>query len=145
MNALYSFARSNSWEILLRYCRLAIAAEDERVLPVTIRFITWQGRMKYIRPPSRALHESEIGRFGAAQTFLASEDSCHPIGAEMVASDLVMTIKSRHAVQSTADEEEDEDDVEIVNEQLNGNGRFAWAVGVAAVTVAFAIFRRRRR
>ena len=46
MNGLYKFTDRNNAEILYRYCELAIPAEDDSVLPVVVRFITTQGRMK---------------------------------------------------------------------------------------------------
>jgi leukotriene-A4 hydrolase len=74
MNALYSFGTSMNAEILLRYCRLAIDAEDESVLPIVLRFITSQGRMKFIRPLYKALFESKMGKNVAVQTFLEHQD-----------------------------------------------------------------------
>jgi leukotriene-A4 hydrolase len=74
MNSLYSFASSKNSEILLRYCRLAVAAEDQSILPIVIRFVTSQGRMKYIRPLYKALFQSKIGNELAVQTFLQHKD-----------------------------------------------------------------------
>lgn len=75
MNSLYRFNASKNSEILLRYCRLAIAAEDRSNLPVVVRFITSQGRMKYIRPLYKALFESKMGKELAVQTFLQHKES----------------------------------------------------------------------
>jgi leukotriene-A4 hydrolase len=75
MKSLYSFDASKNSEILLRYCRLAIAAEDPSILPVVVRFVTSQGRMKYIRPLYKALFQSKMGKELAVQTFLVHKDS----------------------------------------------------------------------
>lgn len=88
MNALYHFAESRNSEVLYRYCELAIPAEDESILPVAIRFITTQGRMKFTRPLYRALYKSKMGKGLAVSTFLANKDFYHPICVKMVAQDL---------------------------------------------------------
>jgi leukotriene-A4 hydrolase len=100
MNALYGFASSRNAEILLRYCRLAIAAEDKSVLPVVTRFITSQGRMKFIRPLYKALYASEMGKDLAVETFLRNKDFYHPIGAKMVASDLLLKLRDNACTKS---------------------------------------------
>ncbi|CAJ1911553.1 unnamed protein product [Cylindrotheca closterium] len=88
MDALYKFSESRNSEILYRYCELAIPAEDESVIPVAIRFITTQGRMKFVRPLYRALFKTKMGKKLAVDTFLKNKDFYHPIGVKMVAADL---------------------------------------------------------
>lgn len=44
--------------------------------------------MKYLRPLYRALHQHEVGRALAYETFSLARNSYHPIAAKMVASDL---------------------------------------------------------
>jgi leukotriene-A4 hydrolase len=88
MNSLYHFAWSRNSEVLYRYCDLAIAAEDTSILPVAVRFITTQGRMKFTRPLYRALYKSKIGKDLAVSTFLKHKDFYHPICVKMVAQDL---------------------------------------------------------
>lgn len=61
MNAMYAFDTTKNAEILYRYCQLAIASEDTRILPTVIRFITSQGRMKYVRPLYKSLFKSDMG------------------------------------------------------------------------------------
>jgi leukotriene-A4 hydrolase len=86
----YKFHESKNSEILFRYSKLAIAAGDEQILPTVIRFITTQGRMKYIRPLYRALFESaaHTGKLLAIEAFEANKDFYHPIAAKMIAKDL---------------------------------------------------------
>merc|ERR1712194_105579 len=75
-------------EVLFRFCMLAVAAGDEAILPVALRFVTSQGRMKFVRPLYRALFRSNMGKELAVKTFLANKDFYHPIAAKMVAADL---------------------------------------------------------
>jgi len=88
MNQLYGLADSRNSEILFRYCDLAIAAEDVSILPVAVRFITTQGRMKFVRPLYKALYKSEMGKELAVTTFLDHKDFYHPIATKMIATDL---------------------------------------------------------
>jgi leukotriene-A4 hydrolase len=94
MNGLYHFAESRNSEILFRYCQLAIASEDSSILPITVRFITTQGRMKFVRPLYRSLYRSEFGRELAVKTFLNNADFYHPIASKMIANDLKVAGKS---------------------------------------------------
>jgi leukotriene-A4 hydrolase len=88
MDGIYNLSGSMNSEILMRYCELAIPAEDVTILPVATRFITTQGRMKFVRPLYKLLHKSEMGRELAVTTFLRHKDFYHPICAKMVAIDL---------------------------------------------------------
>jgi leukotriene-A4 hydrolase len=93
MNKEYGFADSQNSEILFRYCKLAVEAGDESILPVAVRFITTQGRMKFVRPLYRALYQSSMGKNLAVDTFLDNKDFYHPICAKMVAVDLCVSQK----------------------------------------------------
>jgi leukotriene-A4 hydrolase len=88
MNSLYYFSETRNSEVLYRYCELAIPAEDTTILPVAVRFITTQGRMKFTRPLYRALYKSKMGKDLAVATFLKHKDFYHPICVKMVAQDL---------------------------------------------------------
>lgn len=88
MNSLYHFSETRNSEILYRFCELAIPAEEASILPVAVRFITTQGRMKFTRPLYRALFKSKIGKDLAVATFLKHKDFYHPIGVKMIAQDL---------------------------------------------------------
>lgn len=123
MDDLYMFSDSRNSEVLYRYCELAIPAEDKSVLPVVLRFITTQGRMKFVRPLYRALFKSKMGRTLAVDTFLKSKDFYHPIGVKMIATDLAEAHKS--TLLSTSTE------------------KWFVAGALVAAAVAFALFRRR--
>jgi|AntRauTorckE5430_2_1112549.scaffolds.fasta_scaffold01011_6 leukotriene-A4 hydrolase len=89
MQIKYSFQRSKNAEILFRFCMLAVQAADKEIYPVVVRFITSQGRMKYIRPLYRALFASAAGREIGVETFLKNKDFYHPIASKMIAYDMI--------------------------------------------------------
>jgi len=99
LNKRYAMAESRNSEILFRYCMLAVAAEDESILTVATRFITTQGRMKFVRPLYGSLFRSSMGKKLAVETFLENKDFYHPICAKMVATDLSIKREGSH-VQS---------------------------------------------
>jgi len=148
MNDLYGFMETRNSEILLRYCRLAISAEDESVLPVVVRFITTQGRMKFIRPLYKALYHSQMGRDIAVSTFLQHKDFYHPIGAKMVASDLMVKIESgvETAWEGSKDvlEEQQRSSGEASKDRNGPKVKLAIAVSAVIVVVAFTLTRRKR-
>lgn len=88
MDSLYNFSSSKNSEILHRFSLLSIGAEDKAILPVVLKFITTQGRMKFVRPCYRALYASKMGRKAAIATFLEHKDFYHAIAQKMVASDM---------------------------------------------------------
>lgn len=95
---LYHLAESKNSEIIFRYCLLAVASEDESIIPIVIRFITSQGRMKYVRPLYRRLYRSKIGKKIAINTFLDHKDIYHPIAAKMIAIDLKVAIEKSTSI-----------------------------------------------
>ena len=92
MKHQYGFEMTKNSEILFRFCQLAIAAEDESIVPVVVRFITTQGRMKFTRPLYKALYHSKMASDLAVKTFLENKDFYHPICTKMVASDLSVAL-----------------------------------------------------
>jgi leukotriene-A4 hydrolase len=84
----YTFHRSRNSEILFRFCILAVESGDVSILPVVVRFITTQGRMKFVRPLYRSLFQSAMGKELAVSTFIENRDFYHPIAAKMIATDL---------------------------------------------------------
>jgi leukotriene-A4 hydrolase len=122
MNELYSLAETRNSEILFRYCQLAIASEDESIVPIAVRFITSQGRMKYIRPLYKSLYRSNIGKDVAIATFLKNRDIYHPIAAKMIAIDLKVAME----------------------EESSSNTNASLLIGVAIVVVGIAIGLARR-
>lgn len=88
MQEKYGFHLSKNSEILFRYCMLAVQSDDKDIYPTVVRFITSQGRMKYIRPLYRAMFASTAARSIAVDTFLTSKDFYHPIATKMIAYDM---------------------------------------------------------
>jgi len=88
MDESYGMAESQNAEILSRFCQLSIEAGDTSIFPATIRFITTQGRMKFVRPLYKALSKSDEGKELAQNTFLEYYNFYHPIAAKMIATDL---------------------------------------------------------
>jgi hypothetical protein len=71
-----------------------MSAGDEGIIPKTVKFITTQGRMKFVRPLYRALYESPMGKDVALQTFAENAAFYHPIAAKMLAKDLGVTLEN---------------------------------------------------
>jgi len=89
LDKVYGFAKSQNAEVLFRHCQIALASEDESILPVVLKFVTSQGRMKFTRPLYRALFASARWRKVAKAAFLEHKDFYHPICSKMVANDLL--------------------------------------------------------
>lgn len=126
MKQQYGFESTKNSEILFRFCSLAVAAEDESIIPVVIRFITTQGRMKFTRPLYKALYQSKMGSELAVKTFLEHKNTYHPICVKMVASDLSVSVDG--------------------SSSLWENTYIKASVGVAAVAVlaGFVMMRRKK-
>jgi leukotriene-A4 hydrolase len=131
MDKSYGFAGSQNAEILFRYCMLALAAEDQTMIKVILHFMTSQGRMKYVRPLYRALFASEMGKDMAVSVFLENKNFYHPIGAKMIASDLMIDKKEDSAFTSLL-------------AKTTTMGVLAGVAAIAAVTVGFVLLRRRK-
>jgi len=98
MKAEYEMHESSNSEILFRFCMLAIESGDESIYPVVVRFITTQGRMKFVRPLYRALCKSEKGKELAISIFLSNRDFYHPICSKMLAQDLLVEEKKKDSL-----------------------------------------------
>ncbi len=113
----YSLNKSLNSEIQLRWYSLCIRSEADWVIPYVVKFITSQGRMKFVRPLYRALHNSVIGSGTARQTFIRYNEMLvlsalnraivfsfnislfhtryHPIARKMVAQDIGVDLSKR--------------------------------------------------
>jgi len=121
MKEAYTMQQCKNSEVLHRFCMLAIASGDVDIIPTVIRFITTQGRMKFVRPLYRALYKSDMGKDVALKTFLANREFYHPIAAKMVAVDM--------SVGKSKDEDES-------SKSKKKKGISLVAVGAAIVVVA---------
>lgn len=133
MNDAYDMQQCKNSEILHRFCMLAVAAGDKEIIPTVIRFITTQGRMKFVRPLYRALYKSEMGKEIAVKTFLANREFYHPIAAKMVATDM-----------SVGKANEDDDDGESKSKKKSVSLAVVGAVIVVAAAVGIALRRGKR-
>jgi leukotriene-A4 hydrolase len=88
MKDVYKMNETHNAEILHRFCMISVASGDASIIPVVVRFITTQGRMKFVRPLYRALFASEMGKKVAVATFVKHRDFYHPVCAKMLAKDL---------------------------------------------------------
>ncbi|KAL3797745.1 hypothetical protein HJC23_000290 [Cyclotella cryptica] len=88
MKTAYSMHETRNAEVLHRFCMISIESGDASIIPVVVRFITTQGRMKFVRPLYRALFLSEMGKDAAVATFLKHRNFYHPVCAKMLAKDL---------------------------------------------------------
>ncbi len=97
MDAKYGFSKTKNCEVLFRFCKLAISAEDPAILPVALRLATTAGRMKYCRPLYRALYASKMGKSAAVKAFKENSDFYHAIAAKMIAQDLGLSQEKSEA------------------------------------------------
>jgi len=89
MKEIYGFHISKNAEVLFRFCLLAVLSEDVEIYRIVARFITSQGRMKYVRPLYRAMFQStDKAKKIAIDTFMKNKDFYHPIAAKMIAMDM---------------------------------------------------------
>jgi len=127
----YGFAESQNSEILFRYCQLALAAQDESMLHVVLKFVTSQGRMKFTRPLYRTLFASPKWRGVAKAAFLEHKDFYHPICAKMVANDLLQIEGQEAGTKASS----------FMNESVV----LAGAIGVGLLATALGMMLARRR
>ncbi|PRW45014.1 leukotriene A-4 hydrolase isoform X1 isoform B [Chlorella sorokiniana] len=94
MDELYQLDGRTNSEIRSSWLLLCINAGDDSVLPLAKEFLTSQGRMKFLRPIYRALHNSKSSAANqlALETYQAHKQSYHPIASKMVAATLRFSI-----------------------------------------------------
>jgi hypothetical protein len=82
------FSASKNAEIRFRWLQLNIHANHEDMFHKAVEFLTSQGRMKYVRPMYRSLHNSKSGKELAKKTFVEHKGMYHSIAQKMIAKDL---------------------------------------------------------
>jgi len=144
MGEKYGFASTKNAEVLFRYLMLAVPSADmaseegREILTTAARFITTQGRMKYVRPLYRAMRDAgEETRALARTTFLANREFYHPIAAKMVAGDL--------AADEGEDEEGEARDSTSPTTSSTGKRLIIMAALVGLALVGMAVVRSRKR
>ena len=100
----YGFGGSHNAEVLYRFCQLALAAEDENILLVVIRFVTSQGRIKFTRPLYKAMFASRKFRQVAKSAFLEHKTFYHPTCAKLIQHDLQQIEQNESGISFLFDE-----------------------------------------
>lgn len=89
MDSVYNFSSVTNSEIRFRWQQICLKAEYEEIFPQVVKFVTEQGRMKFIRPLYRALNKCKNGSTLAKETFKKLRAGYHPIAAQLVAKDIL--------------------------------------------------------
>jgi hypothetical protein len=72
----------------MRWFTLCIKAEYEKAFPDVVKFVTEQGRMKFVRPLYSMLAKSKTGSKLAVDTFKKHMNIYHNIAKKMIKIDL---------------------------------------------------------
>ncbi|KAI8089608.1 peptidase family M1-domain-containing protein [Halteromyces radiatus] len=88
MDELYQLTKIRNADIRFRWQNLCVVTSYEPIYPEVVEFITEQGRMKFVRPLYRLLHEAKNGKQLAIDTFLKHKDFYHPIAATLIEKDI---------------------------------------------------------
>lgn len=91
MDKIYNFTESTNGEIQSRWYELCLNLNWDKIVEPTLKFITSQGRMKYVRPLYRALYNSKVGRDKGIECFKKNRNFYHSICAKMIEKDLKLT------------------------------------------------------
>jgi leukotriene-A4 hydrolase len=86
MAELYGFDAQTNAEVRFLWCRLGLTGESPAAVEHTCKFLLEQGRMKYIRPLYKDLHETYPKGCKSKDLFVANQHLYHPIAAKMVAA-----------------------------------------------------------
>ncbi|CAJ0763134.1 4704_t:CDS:10 [Entrophospora sp. SA101] len=89
MDHFYSFTNVRNSEIKFRWHVLCLNTSYEPIYQHVVKFVTEQGRMKYVRPLYRLLNKAKNGSELAKKTFLENRSFYHPIAASMIAKDIL--------------------------------------------------------
>ena len=89
MGSTYGFAKSQNIEVVSRYFRVGLRANDDSVVQPTAELLGKVGRMKFVRPLYRRLRD--VDRELVLKTFEKNEGFYHPICRQMVRQDLFGT------------------------------------------------------
>jgi len=85
----YSFDQSRNSEVRFRWYSLSLKAGRTSIYGEVVKFLTEQGRMKFVRPLYRDLNkQGEAGAKLAKETFAKHRNTYHAIAAKLVAKDL---------------------------------------------------------
>ncbi|KAI9486963.1 MAG: peptidase family M1-domain-containing protein [Benjaminiella poitrasii] len=88
MDELYNFTPNHNADLRLRWQQLCLMTSYEPIYPEVVKFITEQGRMKFVRPLYRLLHQAKNGAQLAVDTYLQHKSFYHPIAAQLIEKDI---------------------------------------------------------
>ncbi|GBC06237.1 hypothetical protein RclHR1_06700001 [Rhizophagus clarus] len=88
MDKAYNFTTVRNVEICFRWQKVCLLAEYEPMFPHVVKFLTQQGRTKYVRPIYRMLNNTKKGSDLAKKTFTENKSFYHPIAATMIERDI---------------------------------------------------------
>ncbi|XP_018602617.1 leukotriene A-4 hydrolase-like [Scleropages formosus] len=88
MQEMYNFNNINNSEIRFRWLRVCLRAKWEDAVPLALKMVTEQGRMKFTRPLYRELYNFEKFREKVVSNFMKNRPSMHQVTASLVAKDL---------------------------------------------------------
>jgi leukotriene-A4 hydrolase len=91
MDELYQFTPNHNADLRLRWQQVCLMTSYEPIYPEVVKFVTEQGRMKFVRPLYRQLHEAKNGAQLAVDTYLAHKSFYHPIAAQLIEKDIGLT------------------------------------------------------
>ncbi|CAG8490803.1 8958_t:CDS:10 [Funneliformis mosseae] len=89
MDKIYDLTSVRNSEVRFRWQKLCLSTEYEPIFPHVVKFVTEQGRMKYVRPLYRMLNGTKNGSDLAKKTFIENRSFYHPIAATMIAKDIL--------------------------------------------------------
>lgn len=88
MEKVYEFNSNKNSEVRFRWLRLCIKGEWSDQIPLVLKFVTEQGRMKFVRPLYRDLAAWKVAKSKAIETFKAQKSKMMYVAAYVVAKDL---------------------------------------------------------
>ncbi|KAI7890724.1 peptidase family M1-domain-containing protein [Mucor mucedo] len=88
MDELYNLTSNHNADLRLRWQQICLMSSYEPIYPEVVKFVTEQGRMKFVRPLYRLLHEADNGAQLAVDTYLAHKSFYHPIAAQLIEKDI---------------------------------------------------------
>lgn len=88
MDELYNFTPNHNADLRLRWQQICLMSSYEPIYPEVVKFITEQGRMKFVRPLYRLLHQAKNGSQLAVDTYLKHKSFYHPIAAQLIEKDI---------------------------------------------------------
>lgn len=84
LNDIYQIGNTENSEILFKWISIGIKARWKPIIPVALKFVSDQGRMKFTRPTYRELYKWDEAKDSAIQTFKQQKPFMHNTTASLV-------------------------------------------------------------